>query len=280
MTKRHRKTPNQQVPSPTPPPARSADVTTLLTLAGLVAALLVSFASWQKMGFIEERLDDHLGRIESRVAQVVGNAAAAQVQAPPQQQSGPDPDRIYDIKTAGAPVKGPAGAPVTIVEFSDFQCPFCARVGPTLEQIEETYGDRVRLVWKHLPLDIHPQAPGAHLAAVAAQKQGKFWEFHDKVFANRQELNIEKYLEYAGDLGLDTERFKSDLANLGNEASIDADVAEAQALQITSTPGFFINGRYLRGAKPFEDFATMINDELDRIGLPIPEEVQGLTAGE
>jgi protein-disulfide isomerase len=132
----------------------------------------------------------------------------------------------------------------------------------------------VKIVWKHLPLDIHPQAPGAHLASVAAHKQGKFWEFHDKVFANRQELNIAKYLEYAADLGLDMERFRTDLANLGNERAIDEDKAEAAALQITSTPGFFINGRYLRGAKPFEDFAQIIDAELIRLRLPVPERAQ------
>lgn len=132
----------------------------------------------------------------------------------------------------------------------------------------------MRIVWKHLPLDMHPQAPGAHLAAVAAQKQGKFWEFHDKVFANQRELNVEKYREYAQELGLDPERFEKDLLDRENMKRIDADKAEGQSMQITGTPGFFINGRFLRGAKPFEDFATMINDELTRLGLPVPEEAK------
>ncbi|MDH3214485.1 MAG: DsbA family protein [Myxococcales bacterium] len=243
----------------------------LLTLAALVGALLIAFATWQRIGFLEESLSRRLDRIERTEARA---AEASQIASPPPTQPvsrGPDPDRVYAIGISGAPVKGPVDAPVTIVEFSDFQCPFCGRVLPTLEQLEEVYGDRVRLVWKHLPLDIHPQAPGAHMAAVAAYRQGRFWEFHDRLFANQRELNVEKYLEYARELGLDLDRFRSDLADLGNERAIQADQAEAAALGITSTPGFFINGRYLRGAKPYEQFAQLIDEELERLGLPVPE---------
>jgi protein-disulfide isomerase len=145
--------------------------------------------------------------------------------------------------------------------------------------VEETYGDQVKIVWKHLPLDIHPQAPGAHLASIAAHNQGEFWQFHDRVFANQQQLNIEAYRGYARELGLDMERFEQDMLDLGNKALIDADKAEAESMQVTSTPGFFINGRYLRGAKPYEEFAKMINAELERLGLPIPEEAQLQSAG-
>jgi protein-disulfide isomerase len=128
----------------------------------------------------------------------------------------------------------------------------------------------VRIVWKHLPLDIHPDAMGAHLAALAASKQGKFWEFHDKLLANQQQLNLEAYKRYARELKLDLARFEKDLADPESRKRIDADTAEALALGVTGTPAFFVNGRLLSGAQPFEAFATAINDELDRLNLPAP----------
>jgi protein-disulfide isomerase len=128
----------------------------------------------------------------------------------------------------------------------------------------------VRIVWKHLPLDIHPNAMGAHLAALAASKQGKFWEFHDMLLANQQQLNLEAYKRYARELKLDLARFEKDLADPESRKRIDADTAEALALGVTGTPAFFVNGRFLSGAQPFEAFATAINDELDRLNLPAP----------
>lgn len=133
----------------------------------------------------------------------------------------------------------------------------------------------MRIVWKHLPLDIHKDAPGAHIASVAAQRQGKFWEFHDRLFANQRELKIDRYREYARELGLDMDRFEQDLLDLENKKLVDADKAEAASMQVTGTPGFFINGRFLRGAKPFEEFAKLINAELEKLGLPVPEEAKG-----
>jgi protein-disulfide isomerase len=128
----------------------------------------------------------------------------------------------------------------------------------------------VRIVWKHLPLDMHKNAMGAHLAAVAAERQGKFWEFHDKLFANQQQLNLDNYKRYARELKLDTARFEKDLADLESKKPIDADKAEAQSLGVTGTPAFFVNGRYLSGAKPFEEFAKAINAELNRLNVPVP----------
>jgi protein-disulfide isomerase len=132
------------------------------------------------------------------------------------------------------------------------------------------YGKDVRVVWKNFPLDMHKNAMGAHLAAVAAGKQGKFWEFHDKLFGNQQQLNLDAYKQYARELKLDVPRFEKDLADLTNKKQIDQDKAEAQALGLTGTPSFFVNGRFLNGAKPFEDFAKLINAELTRLGVAIP----------
>jgi protein-disulfide isomerase len=128
----------------------------------------------------------------------------------------------------------------------------------------------VRIVWKHLPLDMHKNAMSAHLAAMAADRQGKFWEFHDKLFANQQQLNLDAYKRHARDLKLDVARFEKDLADLELKKRIDADKAEATSLGVTGTPGFFVNGRFLSGAKPFEEFAKVINAELGRLNVPVP----------
>lgn len=111
---------------------------------------------------------------------------------------------------------------------------------------------------------------GAHIAALAAGKQGKFWEYHDKLFANQQKLKLEDLKRYARDLKLDMTRFERDVVDLENKKRIDEDKAEAQGMGVTGTPGFFVNGRFLSGAKPFEDFAKVINSELTRLNLPVP----------
>jgi len=128
----------------------------------------------------------------------------------------------------------------------------------------------VRIVWKHYPLDIHKDAPLAHLAAVAAGEQGKFWEYHDKLFANQPKIQREFLLRYARELGLDTRRFEQALGGAAGKAAIDADIAEAKSLGATGTPAFFINGRYLSGARPFEEFAKVINAELERLKIDVP----------
>jgi protein-disulfide isomerase len=133
----------------------------------------------------------------------------------------------------------------------------------------------VRFVWKHLPLDIHRDAPAAHMASMAAHKQGKFWEFREKLFANQKSLNPETFRKHAEDLGLNMDEFDRELGNLDNKEAIDKDKSEASSMGVTGTPGFFVNGRYLRGAKPFEEFAKLINAELTERGLPVPPEAQG-----
>jgi len=125
-------------------------------------------------------------------------------------------------------------------------------------------------VWKNQPLDIHKDAPLAHLAAMAADEQGRFWEFHDKLFANQPKIQREFLLQYAREVGLDMKRFERALDSANGRPRIDADVAEAKSLGTTGTPAFFINGRYLSGAKPFAEFAKVINAELERLKIDIP----------
>ena len=133
----------------------------------------------------------------------------------------------------------------------------------------------MRIVWKHLPLDMHKDAPLAHFASVAAQQQGKFWEFHDKLFANQSKIKNDDLMKYAREIGLDMKRFEEDLVSPKTKAVVDADIAEAKSLGVTGTPGFFVNGRYLSGAKPFDEFATLINAELTKKGIPVPAANKG-----
>jgi protein-disulfide isomerase len=122
----------------------------------------------------------------------------------------------------------------------------------------------VQFVFKHLPLRIHPKAPAAHAAAIAAGNQGKFWEMHDKIFANQREMSPEKYVEYATELGLDVEQFKADVASPEVQKVIEQDTKEAADLEVTGTPAFFINGRFLSGAQPLPSFQRIIDEELKR----------------
>jgi protein-disulfide isomerase len=174
----------------------------------------------------------------------------------------PDPNRRYSVTTDGAPAVGPADAEVAVVAFSDFQCPFCSRAVPTLEQVEEAYGDPVRIVFKHLPLSMHPKAPAAHAAAEAAHRQGKFWEMHDRIFADQRSMSPERYVEYATEIGLDIDQFNADVASAEVKKRIEADTSEAARLNVRGTPAFFINGKYLSGAQPFETFKQRIDEEL------------------
>ena len=137
----------------------------------------------------------------------------------------------------------------------------------------------MRIVWKHQPLDFHKDAPLAHLASLAAHEQGKFWEFHDKLFANHPKIQRQFLLQYAAELGLDVPRFQAAIDARKHADRIDADVAEAGALGSTGTPAFFVNGRFLSGAKPFAEFAKVINAELVRLKLPIPAAAQPAQGG-
>ena len=161
-------------------------------------------------------------------------------------------------------VKGPKYAPVTIVEVSDFECPFCSKVGPTYKKIEETYGDKVRFFFKHTPLAFHKNAPLAHEASLAAGAQGKFWEMHDLLFENQKKLTRPDLESYAEQLGLKMGKFKKALDKGTYKAQIADDMALAEKVQARGTPNHFINGRKLTGAKPFEDFKKVIDDELKK----------------
>lgn len=174
----------------------------------------------------------------------------------------PDPKAVYKVEVGKSPAKGPADALVTIVEFSEFQCPFCKRVNPTIKQITDTYGKDVRLVFKQNPLPFHKDATPAAELALEAHDQGKFWEMHDKLFENQQALTRDKLEEYAKAVGLNMQKVKTALDTNKHKATIEAEQAAARSLGASGTPSFFINGRSLRGAQPFDAFKAVIDEEL------------------
>jgi len=186
----------------------------------------------------------------------------AKAAAPPPPPGQPDDKTRFKADVKGAPIKGAKDALVTIVQFSDFQCPFCSRVEPTIDQVMKEYNGKVRVAWRDLPLPFHPNALPAAIAARAAGEQGKFWEMHNKIFADQQHMDRETYEKYAGELGLNMGKFKAALdAQKGKEA-IEADAAAGGKIGARGTPAFFINGKFLSGAQPFEAFKAKIDEEL------------------
>ena len=156
----------------------------------------------------------------------------------------------------------PKNPALDVVIFSDFQCPFCSRVEPTLKQMEKEYGGKVKFTWKNYPLPFHNNAEPAAEAAMAAGAQGKFWEMHDKLFANQQQLDRPALEKYAQELGLNMAKFKSDLDASKYKSTIEAETKEGSAVGVSGTPAVFINGRKIAGAYPFETFKKIVDEEL------------------
>ena len=174
-----------------------------------------------------------------------------------------DPPRV-EVNDGGRPARGNPKAAVEVIEFSDFQCPFCLRANPTVEQVLKTYGDKIKFVYRHFPLQNHPNARPAAEASACAEVQGKFWEYHDRLFANPTKLTDADLKAHAAALGLDTATFNACVDNHQQKPGVDADMAAAEAVGVTGTPAFFINGRSIEGAQPFESFKRVIDEELAR----------------
>ena len=173
---------------------------------------------------------------------------------------------VVDVAAAGRPEKGGKNAPVTIIEFSDYECPFCKRAEDVVDQVVSTYGDKVKVVFRDFPLPFHANARPAAEAANCAAAQGKFWEYHGKLFANQSALTPDKLNAYAGEIGLDQTKFAECVAQKPHAAAIDKDIADGQKVGVSGTPAFFINGRMLSGAQPFEKFKELIDEELASAG--------------
>lgn len=171
-------------------------------------------------------------------------------------------DTEVDIELEGAPVRGAPMAPVTVVEFSDFECPYCGQAHPILKRLLREHEGQVRLVFKHYPLSAHNNAINAARAAVAAQNQGKFWEMHDLMFENQDALTEEDLESYAERLGLDVERFRADMRSEETQRRVESDRAQGRELGVSGTPTIFVNGRPYQ--EPPRALSAYVAEELDR----------------
>jgi len=197
------------------------------------------------------------GRAARRLLQVVARRGEGC------RHAGAPPVTRVTIDIAGAPFKGPENAPVTLVEFSDFHCPFCRRVKPTLAELLARYPDKIKLVYKDLPLDsLHPAARSAAEAARCAHDQGKFWPFHDKVYERAPDASPATLKAIATEVGLDLGAFDECVATGRHRDTVRRSVAEAEGFGATGTPAFFVNGRLVAGALPLEQFTRVIDEEL------------------
>ena len=172
----------------------------------------------------------------------------------------------YDVSGDRGFSRGPKDAPVTIVEFSDFQCPFCKTANATVKQVLDKYPGKVRLVFRDYPIaSLHPQAPKAHEAARCAGDQAKFWEYHDVLFERSPKMSPQDLKQYALDLKLDAAAFDQCLDSGKHTAGVDKDFQEGAGLGLTGTPSFFINGKQIVGAQPLATFQRIVDGELAKV---------------
>ncbi|MCL4819804.1 MAG: thioredoxin domain-containing protein [Vicinamibacteria bacterium] len=205
---------------------------------------------------IEARLLQQ-ARMQRRAAFVAELQAQAKLEVmlePPRVAVGADDD----------PALGPSEAPVTLIAFSDFQCPYCARVEPTLVQLRARYPTQLRIVFRDFPLAMHKEALKAAEAAGCADEQGKFWPMHERLFANPKALGSDDLKRHAAALGLDSAGFAACLDSGRRAAEVHADLRAGAEAGVTGTPAFFVNGRFLNGALPLAAFVDVIEDELRR----------------
>ncbi len=234
-----------------------------------------SFSGAYPLDSFKTAIDEELKKVDAKIAAGTPRAGvyAALVKdglekAAPRKEEAhpgePKPDEVYKADVAGAPIKGAKDALVTIVQFSDFQCPFCSRVEPTVDQVMKEYAGKVRVAWRNLPLPFHNNAKPAAIAAMAANAQGKFWPMHDILFKNQQALSAADFEKYAKEIGLNMDKFKTALEDKKLVERIEADAAMGGKIGARGTPAFFINGHFLSGAQPFERFKSVIDEELKK----------------
>jgi protein-disulfide isomerase len=208
-----------------------------------------------KQAVKQQKLRDNMGKMLEQLKEKHKVAVALEA---------PDLPRI-EVEAKG-PSRGPSGAPVTIVEFSDFQCPFCGREYPVVEKLMKEYDGKVRLVFRHYPLDFHPFAEKAAEAGACAADQGKFWELHNAMFSNQQKLAVDDLKGYAKTAGLDAAKFDKCLDSGEKKAQVEADQKAGNAAGVNGTPAFFVNGVFINGAVPYEQMKQAVDRELKKKG--------------
>jgi protein-disulfide isomerase len=202
-------------------------------------------------------------KYKANLAGSVGKALPTQEE---EQQQAPaeDPNKVYEVSTDDDPFIGPKDAKVTLIEFSDFECSFCGKNVPTIKELAKTYGDKIKIVFRDFPLDFHPNAKTAAMAAGCANDQGKFWQYHDKLFENQKKLDLESLKSYAKELGLNASEFSKCLDSKKHESEVTKDAQDGQKASVTGTPTSFINGRKVEGAQPIDQFKKIIDEELKK----------------
>ncbi len=177
-----------------------------------------------------------------------------------------DAEKAAKISDGAAPSFGPADAKVTIVEFSDFQCPFCSRAADVAHKVKEKYADKVRFVFRQFPLSFHQNAHEAAQASLAANAQGKFWEYHDKLFENQKALDRASLEKYAQETGLDVATFKKALEDKTYASAVDAELKLGEEVAVDATPTMFLNGARVANPTDFEGLSKQIDDALAKAG--------------
>lgn len=182
-----------------------------------------------------------------------------------QQRRGIDPDGVFVVPLGDSPSKGPADAPLTVVIFGDFECPFCTRGNETLQRLEKAYAGKIRFVYKHSPLPMHSHAFVAARASMIAHLQGKFWPYHDKLYELGPKFDLDDLTRIATEVGLDRKKFTTALNGNELDPAIEADLGLAMALGVSGTPAYFVNGRPVEGAVPELEFRMMFAEEFARV---------------
>ena len=222
-----------------------------------------SSATQEQLIRIEQSLDTlaaDISMLDSAVSDL--KTARAEPAKPRVLPGRPDPKARYRVEVGNSHVRGRSDALITLVMWTDYQCPFCKRVQPTVEKLRQHYGGDIRIVMKHNPLPMHYRAMPASMAAEAAGKQGKFWKMHEKLYQDPRALTDENIERYADELGLNMKKFKRDLQDQALEQRIKDEQAQGAKLGARGTPAFFVNGRFLSGAQPFDAFEALIDEEL------------------
>jgi protein-disulfide isomerase len=232
--------------------------TAALVALGLAAAGCAQKSDIEAVQASQKEILAKLEKIEKDIAaRPAGPAAAAQ-------RPQVDPNKVYEIPVGSSYVRGPKDAPVTITMFSDFQCPFCAQATPIVDEVLKAYPKDVNFVMKQFPLrQIHPQADPAARAALAAGKQGKFWEMHDELYKNSRSLSPESMKGMAEKLGLDVAKWEADMNSDALKQQVDAELALGQKVDVRGTPSFFINGKIAQN-RSVEGFKAQVEEELKK----------------
>jgi len=214
--------------------------------------------------FVETALDIRNYLLEERRNQAMG-AFLLKLRKDYGYRSLIEPLRVQ-VASQGHPSKGPANAPITIVEFSDFECPYCSGLHPTLQRVEAAYKDKIRIVYRQFPLNaIHPRAQKAAEASLCANEQGKFWQLHDVMFMDQQKLTVDDLKAKAAALSMDAQAFASCLDSGKHAAAIRDSIIEGSKAGVDGTPALFINGRFLGGNQPYAEIEKIVEDELSRL---------------